>query len=167
MSQRIIAPGRYKHYKGGEYTVLATATHEKTGEKLVIYQSQSDFHAWARPLEEFLGEVEVDGAAVRRFTPTSARPPKARRKRKTKEDVTDARLLSLIDKLCVDVLFSQGPARDRMTQAEGERLWDEGVVVQCHSAHGAETSGGMVYSLMSSRGEVEAVRAKIVARRAK
>ena len=51
--------GRYRHFKGGEYTVLALATHTETGERMVVYQSLSDTSAvWARPYEMFASKVD-------------------------------------------------------------------------------------------------------------
>ena len=35
-----LAPGRYRHYKGGEYTVLGIAQHSETGETLVVYRPE-------------------------------------------------------------------------------------------------------------------------------
>ena len=32
-----LKPGRYRHYKGGEYEVQGIATHSETGEQLVVY----------------------------------------------------------------------------------------------------------------------------------
>lgn len=37
MINQVVA-GRYRHYKGKEYEVLAVATHSETEEKLVVYR---------------------------------------------------------------------------------------------------------------------------------
>ena len=37
-----IPPGRYRHFKGGEYEVIAVAKHTETGEAMVIYRPASD-----------------------------------------------------------------------------------------------------------------------------
>lgn len=65
-----IKPGKYKHYKGGEYEVIGVAKHSETLEDLVIYKplyANKVFDLWARPLHMFLEEVEVDGKIVKRF----------------------------------------------------------------------------------------------------
>ena len=33
-----VQPGRYRHYKGKEYTVLGVALHSETQEELVVYR---------------------------------------------------------------------------------------------------------------------------------
>ena len=35
-----IQPGRYRHYKGNEYTVVGTAQHSETLEELVVYRKE-------------------------------------------------------------------------------------------------------------------------------
>lgn len=61
-------PGRYRHYKGKEYRVLAIARHSETEEELVVYQLlYGDFSWWVRPRKMFLETVEVDGQRVPRF----------------------------------------------------------------------------------------------------
>ena len=63
-----IAPGRYRHYKGKEYTVLGVARHSETLEELVVYrQEYGDRGLWVRPAAMFAETVEVDGLTVPRF----------------------------------------------------------------------------------------------------
>lgn len=63
-----ISPGRYRHYKGKEYTVLGVALHSETQEELVVYrQEYGDHRLWVRPKQMFLETVEVDGKTVPRF----------------------------------------------------------------------------------------------------
>jgi hypothetical protein len=62
------APGRYRHYKGGEYEVIGVARHSETLEPLVAY-FDSRRQLWVRPHAMFYGEVEVDGRRVPRFAP--------------------------------------------------------------------------------------------------
>ena len=61
-------PGRYRHYKGGEYELVGVARHSETREPLVIYRPLYNASGlWARPYEMFFGQLEVDGAMRRRF----------------------------------------------------------------------------------------------------
>ena len=63
-----IPPGRYRHFKGQEYTVLGVARHSETQEELVVYrQEYGDRSLWVRPMQMFLETVEIDGQAVPRF----------------------------------------------------------------------------------------------------
>lgn len=60
--------GRYRHYKGKEYTVIGVARHSETEEELVIYrQEYGNFGLWVRPKDMFPESVEVDGRMVPRF----------------------------------------------------------------------------------------------------
>ena len=64
-----LQPGRYRHFKGGEYQVQGIATHSETGEKLVVYTPlYGEGGLWVRPLSMFLETVERDGEAQPRFT---------------------------------------------------------------------------------------------------
>lgn len=63
-----IKTGRYRHYKGNEYTVIGVATHSETEESLVVYQQEYGARGlWVRPLQMFFEDVEVDGKQVPRF----------------------------------------------------------------------------------------------------
>jgi cupin 2 domain-containing protein len=67
-----VEPGRYRHSKGNEYTVLGTARHSETLEELIVYrQEYGDHGLWVRPKEMFFQTVTVDGREVPRFQ----RPP--------------------------------------------------------------------------------------------
>ena len=67
-----IEPGRYRHYKGRDYTVLGVARHSETHEELVVYrQEYGDRGLWVRPAAMFREMVVVDG----RETPRFARVP--------------------------------------------------------------------------------------------
>ncbi len=69
-----IPPGRYRHYKGNEYTVLGVARHSETLEELVVYrQEYGDHGLWVRPAAMFAETVMVDGKAVARFAPLGDR----------------------------------------------------------------------------------------------
>jgi hypothetical protein len=63
-----VQPGRYRHYKGNEYTVLGVARHSETLEELVVYrQEYGDHGLWVRPAAMFAETVVVDGKPVPRF----------------------------------------------------------------------------------------------------
>ena len=63
-------PGRYLHYKGGEYEVIDVARHSETEELLVVYRPlYGDRALWVRPLDMFVETVTVDGSTVPRFAP--------------------------------------------------------------------------------------------------
>ncbi|MFM9059161.1 MAG: DUF1653 domain-containing protein [Planctomycetaceae bacterium] len=63
-----IPPGRYRHYKGNEYTVLGVARHSETLEELVVYRQEYGNHGlWVRPAAMFAETVVVAGQTVLRF----------------------------------------------------------------------------------------------------
>jgi len=63
-----IRPGRYRHYKGNEYTVLGVARHSETLDELVVYrQEYGDHGLWVRPAVMFLETVDIEGKKVPRF----------------------------------------------------------------------------------------------------
>ena len=63
-----IEPGRYRHYKGGEYEVLGVVRHSESLEPMVLYRPlYNDSGDWVRPYGMFVGHVEVDGEQRPRF----------------------------------------------------------------------------------------------------
>jgi hypothetical protein len=63
-----IAPGRYRHYKGGEYEVVGVVRHSETLEPMVLYRPlYNDSGLWVRPYDMFVGLVEIDGVPQLRF----------------------------------------------------------------------------------------------------
>jgi hypothetical protein len=61
-------PGRYRHYKGGEYDVLGVARHSESEEALVVYRPRyGERGLWVRPLAMFLETVVVNGEPLPRF----------------------------------------------------------------------------------------------------
>ncbi len=64
----VVEPGRYRHHKGHEYTVLGVARHSETLEELVVYrQEYGDHGLWVRPAAMFLSTVVIGGEEVPRF----------------------------------------------------------------------------------------------------
>lgn len=62
------APGRYRHYKGGEYEVLCDARHSETEEALVVYRAlYGERGVWVRPRAMWEELVTVDGRDLPRF----------------------------------------------------------------------------------------------------
>ena len=63
-------PGRYRHYKGGEYEVLGCVRHSETLEPMVLYRPLYDDSGWwVRPHAMFFGKVVIDGVEQARFAP--------------------------------------------------------------------------------------------------
>ena len=63
-----LRPGRYRHYKGGEYEVMAVARHSETHEPLVVYRPLYNGTGWwVRPHAMFVEDVVVDGVRQPRF----------------------------------------------------------------------------------------------------
>jgi len=65
--------GKYKHYKGKLYEVIAIARLESTMEKMAVYKALYDTSDLGKnpifviPLNEFEEKVEIDGKIVSRF----------------------------------------------------------------------------------------------------
>lgn len=60
--------GRYRHFKGKEYEVLAVAKHSETLEEMVVYRAlYGEYGYWVRPLSMFGEMVVKDGQAMPRF----------------------------------------------------------------------------------------------------
>lgn len=60
--------GKYRHFKGGEYEVIAVATHSETLEPMVVYRAlYGEGGFWTRPLSMWNETVERDGEILQRF----------------------------------------------------------------------------------------------------
>lgn len=65
-----VAPGRYRHFKGKEYEVIATASHSETLEPMVVYRAlYGEGGIWVRPAAMWSETVEHEGKKVPRFSP--------------------------------------------------------------------------------------------------
>jgi hypothetical protein len=61
--------GRYRHFKGNEYEVIAIAKHSETTEDYVVYRAlYGDGGMWVRPASMWNEAVERDGKTYKRFT---------------------------------------------------------------------------------------------------
>ena len=61
--------GKYRHFKGNEYEVIAIAKHSETTEDYVVYKAlYGDGGMWIRPTSMWNETVERDGATYKRFT---------------------------------------------------------------------------------------------------
>lgn len=65
--------GKYRHYKGNYYEVVAIVNHSETLEELVLYKAlykSKQFGKdalWVRPAKMFFETVTVDGKKMPRF----------------------------------------------------------------------------------------------------
>lgn len=61
-------PGaRFRHYKGGEYEVIANALEEATLGHVVVYRA-ADGTVWTRPIDDWNETVAMNGVPTKRFT---------------------------------------------------------------------------------------------------
>ncbi len=66
----MIKPGKYRHFKGGEYEVVGMARHSETMEEMVVYRALYDEGTlWVRPAVMWEETVEREGQTFPRFTP--------------------------------------------------------------------------------------------------
>lgn len=69
----MIKLGKYRHFKGGMYEVIALAKHSETLEELVVYKAlYGEGKVWVRPLAMWEEKVLVDGKEIPRFTYTGS-----------------------------------------------------------------------------------------------
>jgi hypothetical protein len=69
MSDETLIPlGRYRHFKGNDYSVVGFARHSETEELMVLYVPlYGEGGYWVRPIAMFTASVDVDGQAQPRF----------------------------------------------------------------------------------------------------
>lgn len=70
----MVQPGKYRHFKGGEYEVIGTARNsENEYEEFVVYKNLYDHpkygvgQIWIRPKEMFEEVIEREGKKIKRF----------------------------------------------------------------------------------------------------
>ena len=60
--------GKYRHFKGNEYEVIAIAKHSETTEDMVVYKAlYGEGGLWVRPASMWNETVERDGKVFKRF----------------------------------------------------------------------------------------------------
>ncbi len=60
--------GRYRHFKGGEYEVLAVGRTSEEETPVVVYRAlYGERGIWVRPASMWLENVERDGKSMPRF----------------------------------------------------------------------------------------------------
>ena len=65
-----LKPGRYRHFKGKEYRLLALAKHSETLESMVVYQAlYGEKGLWVRPAAMWSETVEREGYSASASTP--------------------------------------------------------------------------------------------------
>ncbi len=63
-----LKPGKYRHFKGKEYELLAIASHSETLEPMVVYRALYGKHGlWVRPAAMWTEIVDRDGYRGPRF----------------------------------------------------------------------------------------------------
>ena len=63
----MIKLGKYRHFKGNEYEVIANARHSEDLSEMVVYRRVHGDEIWVRPAYMWDEEVSVDGKIVKRF----------------------------------------------------------------------------------------------------
>lgn len=67
--EKELKPGKYKHFRGGDYQVIDVAIHSETEELMVVYRPlYGDQSLWVRPFSMFTETVEYQGELVKRFS---------------------------------------------------------------------------------------------------
>lgn len=67
-AKETIRPGRYRHFKGGEYEVLGIARHSEDESPMVVYRPlYNDSGLWVRPADMWNEKVVREGRTYTRF----------------------------------------------------------------------------------------------------
>lgn len=63
-----LEPGKYRHFKGGEYELLGVARHSETLEEMVVYRAlYGSGGLWVRPAAMWQEKVSREGYTGPRF----------------------------------------------------------------------------------------------------
>ena len=67
--EKELKPGKYKHFRGGDYQVIDVAIHSETEELMVVYLPLygDNPEVWVRPLSMFDEVIVRDGVQLKRF----------------------------------------------------------------------------------------------------
>jgi hypothetical protein len=66
--ERVPTPGRYRHFKGGEYELVSVARDTESEILVAVYYAVGrPEEIWVRPVEMFAEQVEVGGRRRPRF----------------------------------------------------------------------------------------------------
>ncbi len=64
-----LKPGKYRHFKGGEYELLGLATHSETLEPMVVYRAlYGQGGLWVRPAAMWTEQVQREDYCGPRFS---------------------------------------------------------------------------------------------------
>ena len=64
----MIKLGKYRHFKGNEYEVIAIAKNSETLEEMVVYKAlYGEKELWVRPASMWNETVEREGETFKRF----------------------------------------------------------------------------------------------------
>lgn len=75
-AEQMPCPGRYRHFKGGEYQLLCVARHSETLEPMVVYRAlYGAGDVWVRPAAMWREIVEHNGERKPRFALIAADEP--------------------------------------------------------------------------------------------
>ena len=67
--ERPVDGQRFEHYKGGQYTVVATGFLEDSEAPCVVYKSLDKGIIWVRTAKNFFEDIEHQGKMMPRFRP--------------------------------------------------------------------------------------------------
>jgi hypothetical protein len=68
--QRVTPGSKWRHYKGGEYTISNIVVMEENQQLAVVYTSMAHPEvSFIRPLSVWVEQVEWEGKTVQRFAP--------------------------------------------------------------------------------------------------
>lgn len=62
-----LRPGKYRHFKGGEYYLLGIVYHSETGERMALCRSLTTDKLWVRPINMWADIITRDGYSGPRF----------------------------------------------------------------------------------------------------